>query len=76
MLEEAPGRVSFLTRSLTRDSAKSVTELTNLQDINGGIPGRKRCCLDDEVSIPLFRADFPRFTLKLVEVWPNFLVSW
>jgi hypothetical protein len=71
MLEEAPGRVAFLTRSLTRDPAKSVTELTNLQDIDGGIPGLKRCCVDDEVSIPMFRADFPRFTLKLVEVWPN-----
>jgi hypothetical protein len=55
MLEEAPGRVAFLTRSLTRDPAKSVTELTNLQDIDGGIPGLKRCCVDDEGSIPLFR---------------------
>jgi hypothetical protein len=33
MLEEAPGRVAFLTRSLARDPAKSVTELTNLQGI-------------------------------------------
>jgi hypothetical protein len=37
MLEEAPGRVAFLTRSITRDAAKSVTELTNLQGIDGGI---------------------------------------
>jgi hypothetical protein len=62
MLEEAPGRVVFLTGSITRDPAKSVTELTNLQAIDGGKPGLKRCCVDDEVSIPLFRADFPRFT--------------
>jgi hypothetical protein len=62
MLEEAPGRVVFLTGSITRDPAKSVPELTNLQDIDGGILGLKRCCVDDEVSIPMFRADFPRFT--------------
>jgi hypothetical protein len=24
-----------------------------------------------EWSIPMFRADFPHFTLKTVEVWPN-----
>jgi hypothetical protein len=75
MLEEAPRRVVFLTVSITRDPAKSVTALTNLQDIDGGIAGLKRCCVDDEVLIPLFRADFPRFTCKLVEVWPNLPVA-
>jgi hypothetical protein len=51
MLEEALGRVVFLTRSLTRDLAKGVTELTNLQDIDGGIPCLKRCCVDDEIGM-------------------------
>jgi len=61
MLEEALGQVVFLTRSLTRDPAKSVTELTNLQDIDGGILGLKRCCVDDEVSILCFAPISQRF---------------
>jgi hypothetical protein len=34
---------------------------TNLQDIDGGIPGLKRCCVDDEVSIPMIDAEIPHF---------------
>ena len=60
MLEEAPGQVAFLTPSITRDPAKSVTELPNLLGIDGGIPGLKRRCVDDDVSIPLFHLQIGR----------------